>query len=218
MAWGSRVNDTEAMEESIYIDDARMWLADYVDKTRQENKVFIAINLCVAIASLLVAYWFMGFFGTLSFVVILVVAYLVMGGFKITRPAINAQSIQPRLLGVSRYQRLAWWGPEQIRRELEVLVGLLMAPVHLTTEAVRLHRTRKALLDMDEESVAHVLALICERDGAWRVDELVERLGAPSVDSALAGLLDIEPVIWLADPNRISLAPSAIRAIRGEAA
>lgn len=67
---------------------------------------------------------------------------------------------------------------------------------------------------INEEAVASILAAISERNGAWTFDELFERFGDDTTSGALTDLRDLEPVVWLADPDRVSLTSAAIESIR----
>jgi hypothetical protein len=203
------------MNRPLYHDEALMWLANHVHERRREL-LLISIGLLVVTAMAVGAgMYVLGWtFGPLGLLLILV-AYAVCGGFRAEEPLINAQTIRPRLNDVPRSQAgLAWWGPEQIRREMAFAMGALTAPVHLPVEAWRAMKRRRKLSRLNEDAVGSILAAITERNGAYTFDELFERFGDDTTSAALTDLRDLEPVVWLADPDRVSLSSAAIEAIR----
>ncbi len=201
----------------MYLEDARMWLTRHV----QDERRFLALSavgllagtVVAVFAGLFVLGWSAGMLG----LIIIGVAYLTVGGFRSEEPVINAQTIRPRLTGVPRSQMgLAWWGPEQIRREMAWVIGMLTAPVHLPVMAWKMMKQRKRLLEVEDSPAAQILALIVERDGAWTFDELCERLGEEQTNLGLGALVDVEPVIWLQEPDRVALTDKAKDAIHAE--
>lgn len=192
-----------------------MWLTDHVHNTRRDL-LLIAIGLligCAAITSsgLFVLSWY----GCALALILMLVAYVICGGFRAEEPVINAQTICPRQNDVARSQlRLSWLGPEQIRREIAYVIAALTAPIHLLVEAWRLLQKRTRLCDIYEEEVARVLAAIVERDGAIDVNELFQRFGDGPASDALLQMHDLSPVIWLHDPERVSLTTEARESIR----
>ncbi|MEE9312351.1 MAG: hypothetical protein V3V10_08065, partial [Planctomycetota bacterium] len=109
---------------------------------------------------------------------------------------------------------LAWWGPEQIRREMAFVIAMLSAPISLPTEAWKMHKRRNRLAELDTTPAAMVLALITERDAAYLVEELNEAMGEEQATQALGDLTDINPVVWLTDPDRVSVTDTVQNKIR----
>ncbi|MBZ0136273.1 MAG: hypothetical protein K8I27_07870 [Planctomycetes bacterium] len=203
------------MNPPLYLEESRMWLANHVHERRREM-LLVSVGLLVAAglataAGMFVLGWYGGFGGLL----ILLVGYWACGGFLAEEPLINAQTIRPRLNDVPRSQaRLAWWGPEQTRREMAFILAALTAPIHLPVEVWRTMRRSRRLAELEEEPVSLVLAAITERNGAWTFDELFERFGDETTSTALVAMHDLEPVIWLNEPERVTLTDAARQAIR----
>ena len=203
------------MAEPIYYQHARMWLANHIHEQRKEQLLLVAAYLLCAAVLTCLGLYVLGWYAGLGGLLILLVGYLACGGFRSEEPVINAQTIRPRLNGVPRSQmRLAWWGPEQTRRELSFVIGMLTAPIHLPVEAWRTWKIRKQLAHIDEDDTAIVLAAIAEQNGAVLVDDLEQMFGAEKTAEVLGALQILSPAIWLHAPARVSLTDEARAAIR----
>lgn len=213
--------DTEAMEESIYIDDARRWVRDYV----QENKrveiiaavLFVVGTLVIVIpilAWLIIAAQYSWL--SLGFIVAYTGVQIAFGKYTFGKVGYQERPTVETVFDKDRHG--GHWTNVNSGDENVNGFGVLMLPITTPIAAMKcLHRYRE-LKAVDVDVTAKVLAVIAQRQKSVEVEELVLEYGIEEMDLAVDGLLDIEPVIWLAEPNRISLAPSAIRAIRGEAA
>lgn len=203
------------MEDSPLLEDARMWLVDHVHATRRDLLVIAGLLVLLAIGSFLAAAFLAGF--DVAGIGLLIVAfiYFVLGRLPREQATIRADTVRKRTLFVPRMMNVGVYDLHWLGHLIRAVITLVTAPISLSAEAWLLMRKRTRLGEVSDEDVARVLAAIVERDGAIELNELFDRLGDESTSDALLQMHDLSPVIWLHDPERVSLTTAAREAIRG---
>jgi len=202
------------MAENIYLPDAELWLANHNYQARRELLLTAVGYVVGGLAIAFAAFWFLNWLYALGGLILIGVAYLACGGFRTEPSVISAETSRPRLLGVPRMANLSWWGPELIQREMQWILAGLMAPISLPREAWRLLQARRRLATMNEPLVAQVLARIAQRRGGVELVELCDELGLDEPVRVLDQLVDVRGVVFLQDPDRVTLTEPVMNEIR----
>ncbi|MCZ7605255.1 MAG: hypothetical protein M5U25_04130 [Planctomycetota bacterium] len=192
-----------------------MWLADHVHNTRRDLLVIACMLILLAAGAVVVALWLAGFAVTGSGLLVIAFMYLLLGRLPREEATIRADTTRKRTLFVPRMMNVGVYDLHWLGHVIRAVITLVTAPISLSAEAWLLLRKRARLGEVCEEEVACVLAAIVERDGAIDVNELFERFGDGPASDALLQMHDLSPVIWLHDPERVSLTTEAREAIRG---
>lgn len=195
-------------------ENARMWLVDHVHAARRDLLVIAGLLVLLAIGSFLAAAFLAGF--DVAGIGLLIVAfiYFVLGRLPREQATIRADTVRKRTLFVPRMMNVGVYDLHWLGHLIRAVITLVTAPISLSTEAWLLMRKRTRLGEVSDENVARVLAAIVERDGAIDVNELFQRFGDGPTSDALLQMHDLSPVIWLHDPERVSLTTEAREAIR----
>lgn len=203
------------MDETPTFEDARMWLADHVHNARRDLLVIACMLILLAAGAVVVALWLAGFAVTCSGLLVIAFMYLLLGRLPREEATIRADTTRKRTLFVPRMMNVGVYDLHWLGHVIRAVITLVTAPISLSAEAWLLLRKRARLGEVCEEEVACVLAAIVERDGAIDVNELFERFGDGPASDALLQMHDLSPIIWLHDPERVSLTTDAREAIRG---
>lgn len=205
------------MDESPLFENARMWLTDHVHNSRRDLLVIACLLVVLAIGSLVVAAFLAGFDVAGIGLLIGAFMYFVLGRLPREQATIRADTVRKRTLFVPRMMNVGVYDLHWFGHLIRTVITLVTSPISLTAEAWLLMQQRARLGEIYEEEVARVLAAIVERDGAIDFNELFERFGDGFASDALLQMHDLSPVIWLRDPERVSLTTAAREAIRGDA-
>lgn len=202
------------MEDPPLVEDARMWLVDHAHNARRDLLVIAGLLVLLAIGSFLAAAFLAGF--DVAGIGLLIVAfiYFVLGRLPREQATIRADTVRKRTLFVPRMMNVGVYDLHWLGQLIRAVITLVTAPISLSAEAWLLMRKRTRLGEVSDENVARVLAAIVERDGAIDVNELFQRFGDGPTSDALLQMHDLSPVIWLHDPERVSLTTEAREAIR----
>jgi len=195
-------------------ENARMWLVDHVHAARRDLLVIAGLLVLLAIGSFLAAAFLAGFDVAGIGLLIVAVIYFVLGRLPREQATIRADTVRKRTLFVPRMMNVGVYDLHWLGHLIRAVITLVTAPIALSTEDCVLMRKRTRLGGVADEDVARGLAAGVERDGAIAVNELVQRVGDGPTSDAPLQMHDLSPVIWLHDPERVSLTTEAREAIR----
>lgn len=208
-----------------YVTHAESWLQNYISSTRIVTVVYsIVLTIVAGLMWLFLAMsWLMEAFRHQMFfmyiaaaIFTLIVAYPDSGVARHFRAYGHPYKLPTKpdaLPRLSTEDRMIAEGA--IHRNPAMLVFyVLFTPVMIFGTIWTSFREWWSMGRIDIEPAAEVLSAIVARDGAWQVIELVTTFGEPTVEDAFEALQHVKPVVWLPDPNRVSLGPGTIEEIR----